>query len=115
MKPITTIKRALAAGAAANFRPNPSADTKYPLSEEYQTLKSLIEQKYPQVDTDLLDVGPGSAERQAAMVEQLREVGVAEDDEILGQAQVVLETAAELDPRVLNAAEVTEKTPHDSD
>lgn len=115
MNPITTIKRALAAGAAADFRPNPSADTKHPLSEEFQTLKSLIEQKYPQVDADLLDVGPGSAERQEAMVEQLREVGADEDEEILRQAQVVLETAAELDPRVLNAAEVSEKTPHDSE
>lgn len=115
MKPINTIKTALAAGAAANFRPNPSADTKEPLSEDYLTLKSLIEQKHPQVDVDLLDVGPGSAERQEAMLEQLREVGVAEDEEILRQAQVVLDTAAELDPRVLNAAEVSEKTPHASE
>lgn len=115
MKPIETIKTALAAGAAANFRPNPSADVKEPLDESYLTLKSLIEQKYPQVDVDLLEVGPGSAERQEVMIEQLREVGAAEDEEVLRQAQVVLDTAAELDPQVLIAAEVSETTPHASD
>lgn len=115
VEPINTIKTALAAGAAANFRPNPSADTTEPLSENYQTLKSLVEQKYPQVDVDLLEVGPGSAERQEAVIEQLREAGVAEDEEILRQAQVVLDTAAELDPQVLIAAEVSEKTPHASE
>ena len=115
MEPITTIKTALAAGAAANFRPNPIADIEDTISEEYLTLKLLIEQRYPRVDADLLDVGPGSAERQEALIEQLREAGVAEDEEIVRQAQVVLDTAAELDPDVFKGAEVSEKTPHDSD
>ena len=114
MEPLDTIKTALAAGAAADFRPNPSADTEYPLTENYQTLKSLIEQKYPHVDVDLLEVGPGSAGRHEAMIEQLREAGVAEDEEVLRQAQVLLDTAAELNPSVLEAAEVSETTPHDS-
>lgn len=112
MEPITTIKTALAAGAAANFRPNPSPDTKEPLSEDYMTLKSLIEQKYPQIDVDLLEVGPGSAGRQKAMAEQLQEAGVADDAEIVRQAQVVLDKAAALYPQVLEAAEVSETTPH---
>lgn len=113
MKPVTLIRTAMAAGAAANFRPNIFA-AGHVITDDYLALKSLIKQKYPGVDVDLLDIGPGSAERQEVITEQLREAGIAEDEEVLRQAQAVLDAIAEHDPKALKAAEVTEKSPDHS-
>jgi hypothetical protein len=108
------ITKALAAGAVAMLRPNlrDRHESQRKIEEAYQTFKAMIEAHYGQVDVDLLEIGPGSAERQAAIAQQLDEAGATEDEDILRQAQLVLDIISEEDPTALWASEVAEPPPH---
>lgn len=114
MKAIDTIVTALAAGATADFRPNIRYE-KHEINEAYDRLKALIQAKYPQVQADLLAVGPGSAERKQAMRQQLEAAGAANDADLLEQAQAVLAEVAENDPEAVWAAKTPEPPPHMKD
>jgi hypothetical protein len=108
------ITKALAAGAVAMLRPNlrDRHESQREIEEAYKTLKAMIEAHYGQVGVDLLEIGPGSAERQAAIAQQLDEAGATEDEDILRQAQLVLDIISEEDPTALWASEVAEPPPH---
>jgi hypothetical protein len=112
--PKTILMKALAAGAVASFRPNLMGlpDSQKDIVLAYQELKEMIQAQYPQIDVDLLDVGPGSAERQEAMTQQLQAAGVTEDKEILRQAQTVLDVIAEENPESVWASDVAEPPSH---
>jgi hypothetical protein len=114
MNPETVLTKALAAGAVAMFRPNvvKRHEGKRKIDREYLELKALIKEKYPQVNADMLDLGPGSAEAQGAMAEQLKEAGVTEDDEVTHQAQALLKAISEEDPSALWAAQPAEPPAH---
>lgn len=103
----------MAAGATAAFRPNlmDRHESQNEIAEATQTLKKMIQRQYPQVDIDLLDIGPGSAERQNAVIEQLQATGATEDEAILRQAQVVLDIIADEEPEALWAAKPAESPP----
>ena len=109
----TRLMKALAAGAAADLRPNLMGrhESQNEIAEATQTLKKMIQRQYPQVDIDLLDIGPGSAERQSAVAEQIQAAGAAEDEAILRQAQVVLDIIGDEEPEALWAAKPAESPP----
>jgi hypothetical protein len=108
------ITKALASGAVAMLRPNPEDkhDSQKGIADAYQALKAMIEKQYEQVEVDLLEIGPGSAERQEAIAQQLDQAGAVEDENILRQAQLVLDIISEEDPTALWASEVIEPPPH---
>jgi hypothetical protein len=84
---------AMASAAAASFRPNPFSQRR-PEETAYLALKRQLAERYPAVPYDILDIGPASAERQAALKAKLQETGADRDEAILqaaaGLARLVL-------------------------
>lgn len=76
---------AMASAAAASFRPNPFAQTR-PEERAYLALQRRLSERYPAVPADILNIGPASAERQAALKAALRESGADRDEAILQAA-----------------------------
>jgi hypothetical protein len=106
-----TLMKVLAAGAVAALRPNRMyvPDFQQKIMPVYLQLKALIEERYGQlVDVDLLDSGPGSPERQQAMVQQLQASGAADDEELMGQARKMAAIIAEENPESFWAANAAE-------
>ena len=104
MEPVAKIVKALAAGAASSLRPNVMGLENTIVIDRYQNLKELIGRKYAQVDENLLDIGPASAERQQQMMAQLQAAGAAEDEEILRQVELLLAAIEEHDPEAIWAS-----------
>lgn len=102
----TKLTIALAAGAVIMFRPNifRGEAAMAELETAYQKLKALIRARYRQVDENLLDIAPGSAERQEALANQLVAAGATEDEVVVQQAQTLLDIIAEKDPDAIWAA-----------
>jgi hypothetical protein len=110
-----TLMKVLAAGAVAALRPNRMyvPDFQKEIMPVYLQLKAMIEERYGQsVDVDLLDSGPGSPERQQAMVQQLQASGAAGDEAVMHQARKLAAIIAEENPQSFWAANVAE-TPDD--
>ncbi len=109
----TKLVKALAAGAVATLRPNRMGklESQTGIDNSYYELKEMIRERYPQVDVDVLDIGPGSAERQKAIASQIEDVGVVDDEEILYQAQLVLNAIAKNNPEVLWASSTADPAP----
>lgn len=101
------IVNALAAGAAAHFRPNVYGSGE-DIDDQYLALKELIENSYPDVEADLLDIAPGSDARKALLAQQLQEAGAEADTTLLSQAQALLVAIHEKLPNAAEAAEVSE-------
>jgi hypothetical protein len=102
----TTLIKALAAGALLMMRPNPEAGPQaQEAPEAYLALKRMIRERYKQVNVDLLDDGPGSAERQQAMAQQLQAAGVVDDEEIVQQAKETLQAIDDEESSTLWASE----------
>jgi hypothetical protein len=112
--PQNLLTKALAAGAVAAFRPNlmDRPESQRVIVAAYQKLKEMIQDQYRQVDVDLLDIGPGSVERQQTIAQQLQAAGVTEDKDVLRQAQLVLDAVAEKDPSALWASEEAKPPAH---
>jgi hypothetical protein len=111
----STLTKALAAGAIVMFRPNlmeRPASPQREIDQAYLDLKELLQEKYEQIDVDILDFGPGSAERQQAIAQKLQDSGASEDEEILRQAQIVLDLIREEDPAALWASEPAKPPAH---
>ena len=113
MKTPNPITKALAAGAAAVFRPNRTGGPVYKeeIADRHEALKEMIRTQYPQVEIDLLDIGPGSVERQQAITQQLQESGAAQNEEIQQQAQYLLETITDKNPESLWATDEADPAP----
>lgn len=114
MDPKSMLTKALSAGAVAMLRPNLKGrhESQREIAHAYEKLKLMLEEKYGQVDADLMDIGPASAERKELIAQQLEASGATEDESILRQAQRVLEIIAEENPESLWASEVPEIPPH---
>lgn len=112
--PQNRLIEALAAGAAARLRPNlrDRHESQTPITDAYQQLKDMLEAAYGQVEVDLLDIGPGSSERQQVLAQQLEEAGATEDEAILRQAQRLLDIIAAENPAALWASDEPESPPH---
>jgi hypothetical protein len=108
MEPVEKIVKALAAGAASNFRPNVQGLVNSEVIDHYQALKDLIGRKYGKIDEDLLEIGPASAGRQQQMMTQLQAAGADEDEEILLQVEILLAVIREHDPEAFWAATPTQ-------
>jgi hypothetical protein len=110
----TRLTKALAAGAVIMSRPNIikgiGPDTQ--IKTAYLKLKETLQARYKQVDEDLLDIGPGSEERQETMANQLEEAGATEDEVIMQQAQELLDIIYKVDPSAIWASAVAEPPAH---
>jgi hypothetical protein len=73
MNELGVITLAMAAGAAAYFRPIPFAQ-KRPEVAAYLALRQLLGDRYPAVSNDILDIGPASVERQNVQKTQLEKL-----------------------------------------
>jgi len=88
---------AMAAAVASDFQPNPFY-LKRPTEAAYLELRNYLAGRYPAVTGDLLNVGPGSAERQALLRQQLRDSGAADDPRVLALAKSLARLVVQSDP-----------------
>lgn len=97
------IVMAMATAAVANFRPNPYYRER-PVETAYLALRRYLAEHYPAVTSDILDIGPASAERQAILAKQLRDSGAAADPAVLVSAgllaRLTLEKAPDAAPAI---------------
>jgi hypothetical protein len=110
MDPLNVIVTAVVTGAALGLK----STTEQALQDAYAGLKKLILDRYGDrgdVASALESVEgkPESEGRQAVLEEELEQTAVAEDEEILGAAQALLETAhvwrAEAGPSQVTASD----------
>lgn len=78
MNAADAIVLAMAAAAAARFRPNPFFDPR-PEEDAYLALRRDLAERFSTVPADILDIGPGSPDRQAALKAALEQSGAADD------------------------------------
>jgi hypothetical protein len=102
MDPITIIVFALATGAAAGLRPTAEKVIK----DTYEGIKTLIHRKYGRVDVDVLEADPASEARQNVVKEDLQKTEAGKDEELLRQAQVLLDAIQEHEPGAATAVGV---------
>ena len=100
MDPITIIVSALALGAAAGLKPTAEQAVK----DAYAGIKALIQRKYQQVDVTLVESDPASETLQADVKEDLARANAGQDEELLLQAQTLLDAIQQHAPE---AARVT--------
>jgi hypothetical protein len=104
MESSSIIVQALAAGAVAEFRPGIMIKkTDEIIDQAYVRLKARLKEKYPQVDADMLDFGPGSEERQRLLEAQLTQTGALDDEELNASAKDLLETILTYEPQAAMA------------
>lgn len=110
---ISNITLALAAGAAANFRPNSVAIpiTEQPLYDTYSALRNNLEQHYPSVQVDLLDIAPASVERQRELDGQLKKSGALDDETLQAEAAALLVEISAHAPEAFAAISLDHGTP----
>jgi hypothetical protein len=87
MDPLTSLVTALAAGAAAALQSTVEQGVK----DGYAALKALIQRKYARVNVDQLEANPSSKSRRGVVEEDLKAAGAERDEEVLRQAEALLE------------------------
>ena len=110
----TRLTKALAEGAVIMYGTNlkGSIDPEEQVKPAYQKLKGMLQEHYGQINADLLDIAPGSAERQEAIANQLEESGATEDEAVMQQAQAVLDIIYKVDPAAIWATAEAEPPSH---
>lgn len=81
---------ALATGAAARMEPNVLWRER-PAVAAYQALVALLQQRHPSVEWRILEIAPGSPQRQQLLAEQIQQSKAATEPAVLGAAQRVLQ------------------------
>lgn len=100
METNSIIVRALAASAAAAFRPhNLITKEEKAMDKSYVAFKQMLRQRYPQVDVDILDIAPGSEERRQLLEGQLVSSGANDDAQLAQLAQSLLNEVIEHEPQ----------------
>jgi hypothetical protein len=94
MEPVTIIVTALSLGAATGIKTLAEQTVK----DSYQGLKNLIKTKYPDLGIERLEKKPESKTQQAAVEEEMTDLGADKDTEILQKAEVLLDTVKKLPP-----------------
>lgn len=104
MDPITLIVTALATGAAAGLKPTAEKVIK----DAYEGLKTLIKKKYErsQAAVPVLENDPASEAGKAVVRETLEKEGAGQDEDLLRQAQAVLQAIRAHEPSAAQAAGV---------
>jgi len=92
MEPATIIVTALSLGAATGMK----SVAEQAVKDGYQGLKKLLKAKYPDVGIDRLEKKPESKTQQAAVEEEIADLGADKDTEILQKAEVLLDTVKNL-------------------
>src|SRR5262249_48059231 len=90
------IVTALVAGAVAGL----NSTSGQAIKDAYAGVKGLIQRKYERVGLALLEEEPASKARQAVVHEDLEHVGAGQDQELLGQAKVLLDAIEANAPEV---------------
>lgn len=93
---------AMAAAAAARFRPNAFFEQR-PEEDAYLALQRYLAERYPSVPADILDIGPASAERKAALRTALQQSGAVDDPLVRQGAAHVARLVAAEDPDAVTA------------
>ena len=106
MNQIEAITLAMAAAAAAYFRPNVFY-SKRPEGQAYLALRQMLAEKYPAVHNDILNIGPASAERQKLLKTQLKQTGVDKDTAVLSQTKQLIQLLLEHDSKSATAVFAT--------
>ena len=99
MDPVSILVSALVAGAAAALKPTAEQAVK----DAYSGLKSLIKSKYKSVALEGVEKKPGSEAKQASLAEDLADAGVADDEALLAQANVLIEAVKTHAPEIAAA------------
>jgi hypothetical protein len=94
MEPVTIIVTALSLGAATGIKTLAEQTVK----DSYQGLKNLIKTKYPDIGIERLEKKPESKTQQAAVEEEMTDLGADKDTEILQKAEVLLDTVKKMPP-----------------
>ncbi len=102
MDPITILVTALVLGAAAGLKPTAEQLVK----DSYAGIKRVIQDKYGQVNLDLLEGDPTSEARRDVVKEDLAKAKVDQDEEVLRQAKALLETIEKHAPDTAEAVGV---------
>jgi hypothetical protein len=104
MDPITLIVTALATGAVAGLKPTAEKVVK----DAYEGLKKIIKDKYErsQKAMPVLEDDPAAEDSKALVRKRLEEEGAAGDEDLLRQAQAVLQAVQERDADAARAAGV---------
>ncbi|BAY42390.1 hypothetical protein NIES2111_68130 (plasmid) [Nostoc sp. NIES-2111] len=96
LDPISMVVTALVTGAAAALKPT----AEQAIKDAYAGLKELIQRKYERVNIKALEEKPKSKPRQDSVREDLEETDVGQDEEVLRQAQVLLQAIEKQAPEV---------------
>lgn len=99
MDPISLILTALVTGAAAGIEPA----AKQIVKDAYDGLKTIIKTKYRQVSVDMLENDPADKTRQDIIKKDLEKSQVSSDEELLRQAQIVLDAVQKHAPEAVGA------------
>jgi hypothetical protein len=90
MSLVNAVMLALATGAAARMEPNVFRRER-PAVAIYQALVALLEQRFPAVDARLMEIAPGSLERQRLLAQQLGQSNAAADGAVIKASKRVLQ------------------------
>jgi hypothetical protein len=99
MDPISVILTALITGAAAALKPT----TEQIVKDAYAGMKGLIQRKYRRVDFAVLESDPVSKARQVVVKEDLEKMNVGQDEDVLREAKMLLDTIQAYAPEVPKA------------
>lgn len=102
MSPDKAIMLALATGSAARMEPNPYARQRAEV-DAYLELVKLLTQHDSGIDARMLEIAPGSQERQQLLAEQIRSSGAATNRAVLRRARRVLRAVQRHAPQAITA------------
>lgn len=102
LNPADAVVVAMASAAAARLRPNAFSEPR-PEEDAYLALQQYLADHYPSVPADILDIGPGSAERKAALKTALQQSGAVDDPLVRQGAAHVARLVATADPNAVTA------------
>jgi hypothetical protein len=103
MDPISIIVIALATGAAAGLKPTAESAIK----DAYEGIKTLIRRRYGrEEEIDLLEKDPASKNRQGILKEELQKTEADKDEELLRQAQALLDAVQKHSPEAARGAAI---------
>lgn len=101
MEPVTMIVMALAAGAAAGLKPT----AENVILDAYSALKKLIQERYTQakLSVDIIEQDPKEESNRVSAQALLEKTDAAQDEDVLRQAQTVLNAVSEHAPETAAA------------
>lgn len=103
MSPEQAVMLALTTGAAARMRPNNWA-LKRPEVEAYLELVDLFQRRHAGLDARMMEVAPGSKERQELLTNQIQQAGAANSRAVLRRSRRVLEEVLARTPEAIIAS-----------